>query len=133
MAKRFSSSEPGSGKTLTQRQLRAGELLRHALAEIFQRNDFRDASLRDVSITVSEVRPSPDLRQATVYCLPLGGRDKDKIMPALKREAPLIRGSLGKKIEMKFTPELHFRLDASFDEADRIDALLDVARRKDGI
>lgn len=127
MARHHSSSHEPKGPS--QRQLRAGELLRHALAEIFQREGFRDEHLRGVSITISEVRPSPDLRQATVFCLPLGGRDKEQILPALNRAAPQVRGYLGRKIEMKFTPQLHFRLDTSFDDAQRIDALLSSARR----
>ncbi len=131
MARRFSHSETGAGKGPSQRQLRAGELLRHTLAEIFQREDFRDPDLRDVSITISEVRPSPDLRSATVFCLPLGGQAQESVVKALNRVAGEVQFSLGRKIELKFTPQLRFRLDNSFDEASHIDALLAEAHRKD--
>ena len=124
-----------SSKGPSQRQLRAGELIRHALAEIFQREDLREPALRGLSITVSEVRTSPDLKQATAFVTPLGGGTKGAdvaiVVGALNRVAPLVRGYLGKKIDMKFTPALRFLADASFDEAEKIDALLhraDVAR-----
>ncbi len=133
MAKRPSSrtNRTGtSGKGPSQRQLRAGELIRHALVEMFQRDDLRDPALDGVSVTISEVRPTPDLRQATVYCMPLGASqrghtDEDEaIIASLNENAPRLRGLLGKKIAMKYTPALIFRKDESFDEAGRIDALL---------
>ena len=126
MPKRFSNSKGPS-----QRQLRAGELIRHALVEILQREDLRDPALAGVSVTISEVRPSPDLKQATVFCTPLGGGGLDQVVEGLNRTAPYLRKLLGKKIEMKFTPALVFRGDDSFSEAKRIDELLsspDVAR-----
>ncbi|MEL7487338.1 MAG: 30S ribosome-binding factor RbfA [Pseudomonadota bacterium] len=125
MAKRFSSKRGPS-----QRQLRAGELIRHALVDIFQREDWREPALDGVSITVSEVRASPDLKNATVFCAPLGAsvsdapRESGAFITALNRLAPQIRHLLGQKIEMKFTPALSFQNDASFAEASRIDALL---------
>jgi len=123
MSSRFSSSKGPS-----QRQLRAGELVRHALVEIFQREDLRDPALHGVSITVTEVRMSPDLKQANVYCAPLGASiDKEKhpeIFKALDHAAPHLRHLLGQKIDMKFTPSLKFRSDESFAEARRIDELL---------
>ena len=108
----------------SQRQLRAGELVRHALVGILARGDFRDPALQGVSITVSEVRPSPDLRQAKVYVAPLGPGDRDALTAALNRAAGHLRGQLGREIDMKFTPELHFYPDTSFDTASEIDALL---------
>lgn len=112
----------------SQRQLRAGELIRHALVEIFQREDLREPALRSASLTVSEVRTSPDLKQATVFCAPLGASiDREKhpeIYAALNRAAPHIRHLLGQRIDMKFTPALVFRSDNSFAEARRIDELL---------
>lgn len=123
---RFSSKKGPS-----QRQLRAGELIRHALSEILQREPLRDPALAGVSITVSEVRVTPDLKQASVYAVPLGGGAEDETVKALNRVAPYLRGLLGKKIELKFTPELKFRCDETFAEAQKIDALLarpDVAR-----
>lgn len=115
----------------SQRQLRAGELVRHALVEILQREDLRAPALAGVSVTVTEVRPSPDLRQATVYCMPLGSstieNDSEReaeIFSALNAVAPYLRGLLGKKIDLKFTPALIFRKDESFEQAGRIEALL---------
>jgi len=123
MSPRFSSPKGPS-----QRQLRAGELVRHALVEIFQREDLRDPALHGVSITVTEVRMSPDLKQATVFASPLGSSiDKEKhpeIFKALAHAAPHLRHLLGQKIDMKFTPALVFRSDESFAEARRIDELL---------
>ena len=123
MSSRFSSPKGPS-----QRQLRAGELVRHALVEIFQREDLRDPVLTGLSITVTEVRMSPDLKQATVFCAPLGASiDKDRhpeIYKALDHAAPHLRHILGQKIDMKFTPALKFRPDESFAEARRIDELL---------
>lgn len=126
MSKRFSSKKGPS-----QRQLRAGELVRHALVEILQREPLRDPALEGVSITVSEVRVSPDMKQASVYAAPLGGEAQEETIAALNRVAPYLRSLLGRKIQMKFTPALKFVSDETFDEARRIDALLarpDVAR-----
>ncbi len=126
MSKRFTSS-----KGPTQRQLRAGELIRHALVEILQREGFREPALSGVSVTVSEVRVSPDLKNASVFAAPLGGAHQEEVIDALNHAAPHIRGLLGKKIDMKFTPALKFLSDDTFAEAQRIDALLarpDVAR-----
>jgi ribosome-binding factor A len=108
----------------SQRQLRAGELVRHALVGILARGDLRDAALQGVSITVSEVRPSPDLRQAKVYVAPLGPADSTAMVAALNRAASHLRGRLGREIDMKFTPELHFYADTSYDTASEIDDLL---------
>jgi len=119
----------------TQRQLRAGELIRHALAEIMQRETLREPALQGVSVTVSEVRVSPDLKQATAYAAPLGGGHQGEVIEALNRIAPYLRGLLGKKIAMKFTPSLTFRSDETFAEAEKIDALLarpEVARDLSG-
>ena len=126
MSKRFSSS-----KGPTQRQLRAGELIRHALVEILQREGFREPALTGVSVTVSEVRVSPDLKNASVFAAPLGGDHQKEVVDALNHASAHIRGLLGKKIDMKFTPRLKFLSDDTFAEAQRIDAILarpDVAR-----
>lgn len=124
MATRFSSSKKGP----SQRQLRAGELVRHALVEIFQREDLRDPALHGLSITITEVRMTPDLKQATVFCAPLGASIDDEkhpeIVKALNHAAPHLRHLLGERIDMKFTPALSFRSDESFAEARRIDELL---------
>lgn len=124
----------------TQRQLRAGELVRHALVEILREEEIHDEALHGVSITVTEVRCSPDLRHATVFVEPLGAGlggvtiTKQQIGPAidaLNKHSKFLRGILGKMIDMKFTPDLRFLHDESFNEAARIDALFlrpDVAR-----
>ena len=112
----------------SQRQLRAGELVRHALVEIFLREDLRDPALSGLQITITEVRMTPDLKQATGFCAPLGASiDTEKhpeIIKALGHAAPHLRHLLGEKIDMKFTPALVFRNDESFAESRRIDELL---------
>ena len=108
----------------SQRQLRAGELIRHALADMLTRGEVHDAALDGASVTISEVKASPDLRNATVYCTALGGRGTPEVIKALNDAAPKLRGVLGTKIATKFTPELVFRADESFDEAQRIGSLL---------
>ena len=119
MAKRFTSSKGPS-----QRQLRAGEVIRHALVEIFQREGLREPALQGISVTVSEVRCSPDLKNASVYASPLGGGDQEGVIKALNHAAPHIRGLLAKKIELKFTPALKFLSDETFAEAQKIEAIL---------
>ncbi|WP_300542775.1 30S ribosome-binding factor RbfA [Maricaulis sp.] len=111
-------------KAPSQRQLRAGELIRHALVDILAREEMRDPELDGVLISVTEVRPSPDLRQAKVYVAPLGRGDQTKVAQALNRASAFLRGRLGREIDMKFTPELHFHPDNSFDTASHVDELL---------
>lgn len=123
MSKRAPSAARAS-RGPSQRQLRAGELIRHALTDIIAREDLRDPELDGVSVTISEVRASADLRQATVFCAPLGGGDPKTTAAALNRCAAFLRGKLGRVITLKFTPALRFAVDASFDEASRIDHLL---------
>jgi len=104
----------------SQRQLRAGELVRHALVEILAREEFRDPALQGVAVTLGEVRTSPDLRHANIFCSALGksGESEMKdISDALNRAAAFLRGRLGREIDMKFTPQLHFIPDLSYDEA----------------
>ena len=111
----------------SQRQLRAGEIIRHALAEIISREDLRDPDLTGVLVTVGEVRCSPDLKRAKVYVTPLGDDSeagRTRLAGALNRAATFLRGRLGREIELKFTPELHFIADKSYDEATAIDRLL---------
>jgi ribosome-binding factor A len=120
-----------SGRTASQRQLRVGEELRHALAQVFMRQEIIDPDLRDVTITVTEVRVSPDLRNATAFVTPLGGRDAERVVPALNRCAGWLRGQVTRMVRLKFSPQVKFELDRSFDAADKVDALLrreDVAR-----
>jgi len=108
----------------SQRQLRVGEMLRHALAEILRRSDIRDADLDGVSVTITQVKPSPDMRYATVYCAPLGGKNADAVIAALNRHKGFLRGQMGHMIAIKFTPDLRFVEDQSFAEAEKIENLL---------
>lgn len=112
----------------SQRQLRAGELVRHALVEILREEEFDDPVLAGVSVTVTEVRMSPDLRHATVFVEPLGGGKADQVTAGLNHVARFLRGRLGHVIDMKFTPELKFLHDESFNTAARIDRLFDDPR-----
>jgi ribosome-binding factor A len=115
---------PRSAKGPSQRQLRVGEMLRHAVADILRNSDIRDPDLAGVSVTVTEVRPSPDMRHALVFVEPLGGQHADTVVGALNRNRAFLRGQLGHEIALKFTPELRFVEDKSFAEAAKIDAVL---------
>lgn len=120
----------------SQRQLRAGELIRHALVDILREEDIRDEALAGVSITVTEVRLSPDLKHATCFVEPLGAGveaaptngHESEIIKALNVHAKFVRGQLGRRLDMKFTPDLKFRHDESFDAASHIDRLFDDPR-----
>jgi ribosome-binding factor A len=108
----------------SQRALRAGELVRHAIAEVLQRGDVHDPVLAGHLITIPEVRMSPDLRQATVYVMPLGGRDTKEVLDALERNKKFLRTEVAHRVNLKFAPEIKFRFDDRFDEAERIEKLL---------
>ena len=108
----------------SQRQLRVGEELRHALADVFGRGILRDPAIVDRSITVTEVRPSPDLRNATAFVIPLGGDDSIDLLKALHRCAPFLTREVSKRVHLKFAPRLYFVLDDSFDRVDKIDSIL---------
>jgi ribosome-binding factor A len=108
----------------SQRQLRVGELLRHSLADILTRGEIRDPDLEGVSVTVTQVKPSGDMRHATVFVEPLGGNNAKAIVQALNRHRGFIRGQMGRTITMKFTPDLRFVEDTSFAEAEKIERLL---------
>ncbi len=121
------------GKPPSQRQLRAGELVRHALVDILNREDFSDPALSGVSVTVGEVRCSPDLRHANVFVTALGvdaKEDRAELADALNKVSGFLRGRLGREIDMKFTPKLNFIPDRSYDEATAIDRLLDTPHVK---
>ena len=122
MKKRPTSSRSVLGPS--QRQLRVGEILRHALATVLFRGDIRDPDLAGVSVTITQVLPSGDMRHATVYCEPLGGKDADKIIKALNRNKAYLRGQMGHLIDIKFTPDLRFVEDKSFSEAEKIETIL---------
>ena len=108
----------------SQRQLRVGELVRHALSELLARGAVHDPVIAAHTITVPEVRMSADLRLATIYVMPLGGRDQAAIVAALERNNKFLRGEVARQINLKFAPELRFRIDERFDEAERIERLL---------
>ncbi len=114
----------GDAKAPSQRQLRVGEELRHTLAWILERGEIHDPGLADVAVTVTEVRISPDLRNATAYVMPLGGADIPGVLETLNRAAPFVRRLMGKKIKLKRLPGLQFEADRTFEEAGRIDDLL---------
>jgi ribosome-binding factor A len=119
MAKRF---EQNAGPS--QRQQRVAELVRHALAEVLSRGDLQDEVLTRHVITIPEVRMSPDLKLATAFVMPLGGKDERAVIDALDRNKKHLRHEVARRVNLKFAPELRFRRDESFDEAARIDALL---------
>ena len=108
----------------SQRQLRAGELVRHALVEILREEDLQDPALAGVSVTVTEVRVSPDLKHALCFVEPLGGARAAEVTAGLNRVARFLRGRLGHAIEMRFTPQLRFVHDESFEAADKMNQLL---------
>jgi ribosome-binding factor A len=108
----------------SQRQLRVGELIRHELADMLSRGEVHDPILQAHMITVPEVRMSPDLRLATIYIMPLGGRDEDEVLGALDRNKRYVRGEIARRVNLKFAPEIRFRIDERFDEAERIEKLL---------
>ncbi len=125
MKGRRSTSIPRGPVGPSQRQLRAGELVRHALAEALRENEVHDEALTGASITVTEVRLSPDLRHATCFVERLGGENADAAVKALNRHAKFLRGVLGRSIELKFTPDLRFVHDETFAEAERLNRLFD--------
>jgi ribosome-binding factor A len=130
-------STPSAGPS--QRQQRVAELVRHALAEVLARGDLQDDVLTGHVITIPEVRMSPDLKLATAYVMPLGGRDERAVLEALNRNRKALRTEVARRVDLKFAPDLRFLRDETFDEAARIDALLrsekvqrDVSKAEDG-
>ena len=116
------------GRERTQRQLRVGETIRHSLVEVLARGEIRDPDLAGVSVTVTEVRVSPDLKNATAFVMPLGGQAIDTVVPALNRAAPFIRRCLSEKTTMRYLPKLGFLVDTAFEHSQHIDELLHSAR-----
>jgi ribosome-binding factor A len=108
----------------SQRQLRVGELIRHELAAMLSHGDVHDPVIEAHMITVPEVRMSADLRLATIYVMPLGGRDEKEVIDALERNKRYMRGEIARRVNLKFAPEIRFRIDERFDEAERIEKLL---------
>ena len=113
-------STPGG----SQRQLRVGELVRHALADMLTRGDVHDQVIERHMITIPEVRVTADLRLATIYVMPLGGRDTEAVLAALERNKRFLRGEIARHVNLKFAPDIRFRIDERFDEAERIEKLL---------
>ena len=120
MGRRHSGKSTGP----SQRQLRVGELVRHALAELLQRGEIHDEVLTSHALTIPEVRMSPDLRLATIFVMPLGGKDIEAVLAALESNKRYIRGEVARAVNLKFAPDVRFRADQTFDEALRIDRLL---------
>ena len=113
-----------TGKPPNQRQLRVGEEIRHVLADIFMRGECYDPDIQKTPITVSEVRISPDLKNATAYVMPLGGMNKDAVMAALARNAPILRKLVSDRMRLRYAPRIGFKIDNSFEEAHKIELLL---------
>ena len=124
MPRRREYDHPSGPRAASQRQLRVGEELRHALAQLLRPGELRDPALRDASITVTEVRISPDLRNATAFVMPLAGAKADEIMAGLKRSAIFLKGRVARMVELRQVPNIVFALDDAFDNAARIAALL---------
>ena len=121
MPRHHHRAQPAGG---SQRQLRVGELIRHEMAAMLSRGDVHDPVIEAHMITVPEVRMSPDLRLATIYIMPLGGRDEEQVIEALERNKRFMRGEIARRVNLKFAPEIRFRVDERFDEAERIEKLL---------
>ena len=128
MPPRPSAATSRANAAPSQRQLRVGEEMRHALARIFERGELHDPALHEAPLTVTEVRVAPDLKRATAYVMPLAGRNAAEIMAGLKRGAGHLRRLVAQEVKLRVAPQIFFALDQSFDEASRIEALL---RRED--
>ncbi len=118
----------GGARAPSQRQLRMGELIRHVLSDVLVRGTFRDPVLAGTRVTITEVRPSPDLKDATVFITPLGGEDMNAVIASLERAQGYLRAQVAKSIEARVVPKLSFKPDLSFANAERIDALLSKGR-----
>ena len=121
MAQRKSSAPD---KAPSQRQLRVGELIRHALADMLTRGEVHDPVLETTLVTIPEVRMTADLRLATIYVMPLGGRDIEEVLEALERNKRYLRGEIARHVNLKFAPDIRFHADERFAEAERIEKLL---------
>jgi ribosome-binding factor A len=114
----------GTARTASQRQLRVGELVRHAVSDMLTRGEVHDPVLEGHLVTIPEVRMTADLRLATIYVMPLGGRDQDEVLAALERNKRYLRGEIAHRVNLKFAPDIRFQIDERFDEAERIEKLL---------
>jgi ribosome-binding factor A len=113
-----------AGRPPSQRHLRVGEVIRHALAEILQRGDVHDPVFEGTVVTIPEVRMAPDLKCATVYVMPLGGKDRDAVVEAFERNKKYLRGEVSRRVNLRSAPDLRFRVDESFDVGARVDEVL---------
>ena len=113
-----------AARETSQRQLRVGELIRHTLADMLTRGEVHDTVIESCLITVPEVQMTADLRLATIYVMPLGGHGTEAALAALERNKRYLRGQIARRVNLKFAPEIRFRIDERFDEAERIDKLL---------
>ena len=120
--------QAGTERAPSQRQLRVGERVRHVLAEMLVRGEVHDPVIEGHVITIPEVRMTPDLRLATIYVMPLGGRDAEEVLAALHRNRRFLRGEIARRVNLKFAPDIRFAVDARFDEAQRIEELLRTPR-----
>jgi ribosome-binding factor A len=117
-------TRPTAAKGPSQRQLRVGEMIRHAFAEIMMRSEIVDPDFNGHDVTVTEVRASPDLRSATIYVVPFGRGNPAPMVAALKRHQRFLRGELAKRVDLKYMPQISFAIDDRFEKADRIDEIL---------
>ena len=125
MAQHRSQKGPhGAQRGPSQRQLRVGELVRHVMAELLAKGEIHDEVLAAHVVTIPEVRMSPDLRLASIYVMPLGGKDAEPVIAALERHKRFIRGEVAHRVNLKFAPDIRFLRDETFEEAQRIDQLL---------
>lgn len=118
------SREHQKGGEPSQRMLRVAELIRHAMAQLLSRGEITDPDLEGLVVTVPTVKMSPDLKLATIYVMPMGGMAQDKIVSVLDRHKKFLRGEIANRINLKYAPDIRFRVDDSFENAGRIDALL---------
>jgi len=119
------SPKPGkAGRPPSQRQLRVGEVIRHALAELLQRGEVHDPVFAGTVVTIPEVRMAPDLKCATVFVMPLGGKDGPAVVEAFERHKKFLRGEVARRVNLRSAPDLRFRIDTSFEEGARVDAVL---------
>lgn len=124
MPKKRSSAPAAAARAPSQRQLRVGEAVRHALSQLLARGDVHDDVIASAVITIPEVRMSPDLKLATVFVMPFGGHDVAAVVAALSANKKFLRREVASKVQLKYAPDLRFREDESFEDASRIDALL---------
>ena len=122
MPRHHHRERPAAGPS--QRQLRVGELIRHALAEMLSRGEVHDPVIETHMITIPEVAMTADLRLATIYVMPLGGRDAKPVIAALERNKKFLRGEIAHRVNLNFAPDIRFRFDERFDEAERIEKIL---------